>query len=503
MNEENQLVTDAIIAGAGNDDKPSKLVQTVEFTDIGPCKKHIKVSVDRADIDRRLNDKFSELVSDAPVAGFRPGKAPRRIIERRFKKDVDDQVRSELLLQSLEQLAEDHDVAPLSAPNIDPSKIDIPKDGPMVYEFDVEVRPQFDLPDYKGLKIKKPVKDFTDADVDFEERRLLEPHGQMIPKPEGAGGAAATVEVGDTIIADVTTTAEGKMVRELKEVRLRVEPRLVFKDGVADKFGEQLKGAKAGESRVVDVILSDAVSDGALRGTTLQATFDIKDIKTLRLPEVTHELAHQWGVHSHEQLRELIRVTLGRRLEYQQRQSARQQVMQHIAAAASWDLPQDLLRRQARSALNRQVMEMRSSGIPEDEIVGRARMLQQDILQNTAMALKEHFVLQKLAEVEKIEIGEDDINDEIERIAAQYDEAPRRVRARLEKEDMLDALAAEIVERKALDLILASAEYEEVPLDAAASASHASLEEQTVPGEMQDPMKAPAEETAAAESPAN
>jgi len=477
-------------------EKPAKLTQSVEFTDVGPCKKHIKVTVERDDIDRRLNEKFSELVSDAPVAGFRPGKAPRRIIERRFKKDVDDQVRAEILLQSLEQLAEEHDVAPLSAPDIDPTKITIPSEGPLVYEFDVEVRPQFDLPDFKGLKLKRPVKTFTDEDVVREERRLLEPHGQLIPKPEGAGGAAAVVALDDTIEADVTTRLDGKVIREVKELRLRVEPRLVFKDGVASKFGEQIKGAKAGDSRVVDITLSEAVADPALAGKTLQATFDVKDVKTYRLPEVTHELCHQFGVHSQEQLRELIRVVLQRRLEYQQRQSARQQVLQHIASASSWDLPQDLLKRQARSAFNRRIMEMRSAGISEQEIVGRARMLQQDVVQNTALALKEHFVLQKLAEVEKIEVNDDDLNDEIERIANQYDEAPRRVRARLEKEDMLDALAAEIVERKALDLILGGAEYEDVPLDLTESADMTSIEEQAVPGEMQDPTAPPPAEEA-------
>jgi trigger factor len=97
-------------------------------------------------------------------------------------------------------------------------------------------------------------------------------------------------------------------------------------------------------------------------------------------------------------------------------------------------------------------------------------------------------VLQKIAEVEKIEVDEDDLNDEIERIAAQNDESPRRVRARLEKDEMLDALAAEMIERKALDLILDSAEYEDVPLDREEEpAPLATVDAQAVPGQMHDP----------------
>jgi trigger factor len=178
-------------------------------------------------------------------------------------------------------------------------------------------------------------------------------------------------------------------------------------------------------------------------------------------------------------------------------------VIEHINAAATWDLPIDLLRRQAHKAMARKIMEMKSDGISEEEIQGRRRLLEQDILQSTALALKEHFVLQKIAEVEKIDVSDDDLNDEIERLAEQDGESPRRVRARLEREDLLDALAAEMIERKALDLILDSAEYEEVRLGQEDQPHVSTVEAQAVPGEIQDPTAEPpaAEETPAAPNP--
>jgi len=470
---------------ANGSETPPKLKQTVELKDIGPCKKHIKVTVDRGDLDKKLQEKFKGLVVDSNVAGFRPGKAPRKIVEKRYHKEVSDQVKAEVLLQSLEQLAEEHDVAPLSAPDIDPFKIELPKEGPLVYEFEVEVRPQFDLPNYKGLKIRRPVHIYTEEEVAQEKRRLLAPHGQVVPKENG------TVEVGDIITTDIISRDGDRVLNELKELTIRVEPRLAFKDGVAEHFGDQLKGAKEGDKRVVDLTLSSSVSDDSLRGITVKATFEIKDVKTLRLPELTHEFLHEFGVHTEEQLDELVRVILQRRLEYQQRQSAREQVLSHIAAASSWQLPEDLLARQARKSLARRIMEMRSEGISEEEIQGRQRILQQDILRTTALALKEHFVLQKIAEVEKIDVDEDDLSDEIDRIADQYQDSPRRVRARLEKEDMMEALAAELIEHKALDLILESAEYEDVPLDMKKDTAVGTIEEQGVTGEMQDPTAPP------------
>ncbi len=473
-------------AGEAKDKEPAKLHQTVEIKDVGPCKKHIKVTIERKDIDDRFGEKFSELTADATVSGFRPGKAPRKIIERRFQREVGDQVKTEVLLASLQQLAEDHDIAPLSQPDLDPDGIEMPNDGPLVYEFEVEVRPQFDLPNYKGLKLRRLVHTFTDDDVAQEERRLLAPHGQVVPKPEG------NAQIGDILTADVTTRDGDRVISTIQEAQFRVDKKLAFKDAVAPRFADQVKTANAGEKRVVEIQVSTAAADAGLRGKTVQATFEIKDVKTLRLPELTHEFLHEFGVHSADELHELIRAILQRRLEYTQRQGAREQVLAHIAAAATWELPQDLLMRQARTAMARRIMEMRTDGISEQEIAQRQRLLQQDILRTTELALKEHFVLQKIAETEEIEINEDDLNEEIERLADQAEESPRRVRARMEKEDLMDALAAEMIERKALDLILDSAEYEEAPLHDDAPAV-STVEAQTVPGEMHDPAAPPAE----------
>jgi trigger factor len=465
---------------------PVKLQQHVEIRDIGPCKKHIKVTVERKDIDDRFSEKISELVADANVSGFRPGKAPRRIVERRFHREVADQVKSEVLLASLQQLAEDHDIAPLSAPNIDPSNIELPRQGPLVYEFEVEVRPHFDLPNYKGLKIRRPVHTFTDEEVAQEERRLLTPYGQIVPKPEG------DAQIGDLVIVDAVIKAGDHAIGQLNEATLRVNKQLAFKDGIADNFAEQIKGAKAGDVREVDIKLSSAAADPSLRGQMVKAIMTIKDVKKVILPELTPEFLNTtFGIKSPEQLRELIQVVLQRRLEYQQRQAARKQVLAQITAASTWELPPDLLRRQAHRAMARKIMEMRADGISDEEIQARRRLLEQDILQSTAQALKEHFVLQKIAEVEKIDITDEDLNEEIERIAEQEGESPRRVRARLEREDLLDALAAEMIERAALDLILNNAEYEDVPLGQEDQPAVSMIEAQAIPGEIHDPTAEP------------
>src|SRR5262245_9542487 len=127
VTEETQDETSTAVAEEASPDgqeKPKKLNQQVTMSDAGPCRKHIKVVIPRTDIDERINEKFNGMMTEAVVPGYRPGKAPRKLIERRFHKEVTEQLKGEMLLQSLEQLAEDNKLNPIAQPNIDPFKIE-------------------------------------------------------------------------------------------------------------------------------------------------------------------------------------------------------------------------------------------------------------------------------------------------------------------------------------------------------------------------------------------
>ncbi len=321
----------------------------------------------------------------------------------------------------------------------------MPESGPFIYEFNIEVRPEFDLPPYKGLKIRRPTHTFNDADVEKTSKRLLEPYGKVVPKP-GTNAAAA---LDDLVVADVTIVRDGKDLNTIEDVTVKVEKRLALADGVAEDFGKQISGAKAGDSRNVEITLSQEIANESFRGQKVQAAFKVKAVNVIEQPELTPEVLAAFGVRSEEQFQELVRSRLDRQLEYQQRQIARSEVLKTLASNANWELPQDLLRRQARRTLARRVMEMRQSGMTDDQIAGRQRVLQNDVIRTTASALKEHFVLQKIAELEKIEIEDIDIENEIEAISERSGESYRKVKARLEKDDLIEALATELLERKA------------------------------------------------------
>jgi trigger factor len=471
---------DTIAAMTGD----TKLKQDVEISDAGPCRKKVKIRIDREVIDGRFKEKYDEIAKDRSMAipGFRPGKAPRDFLIKKFKSHVKEEVRREVLMASLQQLAEDSTIAPLAPPDLKADQLELPETGPFVYEFEVEVRPEFTLPDMNGIKIRKPVREFGEADIAEQQKYLLERNGQVVPK-DGA------VELNDLIVVDMVTFDGDKELNKAPNMKLRVEPKLVLADGAGEEFGNKMVGAKIGDTRTVDIKLAEVVSDQGLKGKVVQGKFTVKEVNRVEIPEMTPELLAGFGVRNEEQLQELIEAGLRRNLEYQQRQTARSQILSFVMDKVKFDLPQNMIVNQARRTLQRKVMEMRGAGFSDEKIGSQIQLLEQNAIQTTAIALMEHFILQKVAEDHKIEIEDSEIDDEIRRIAESRGESFRKLKAQYEREEAIEAVATEILEAKALDIILKNAVYEEYDQKAEESTAQnvASTGAQVVPGEMVAP----------------
>jgi trigger factor len=436
-------------------DAPYRLSLNVDITDCGPCRKHVRVKVPRTDVDHFLNQTVKEMVTKAAVPGFRTGHVPRRLVVKKYKKEVSDDVKQRLLLQSLEQLAEENNLDAINTPDLDVLKLELPDEGDFEYEFDVEVRPQFDLPNYKGLKLKRPVRQITDADVEAHIKKYLAQFGQLAPH-EGAA------ENGDFLTVNVTFARGGNFVGQINEQIIRVRPVLRFQDAEIQKFDELVVGVKAGESRQTHTTVSMEASKLELRGETVQVTFDVLDVKRMRLPDLDEEFLKDLGVESEVKLRENVKAVLDRQVTYDQRQSARRQVLDQITESANWDLPESMVRRQVENAMRREILEMQQAGFTNQEIRAKENELRQHQVSITRQALKEHFVLDKIAEAEKLEVTPMDIEMEISFMAMQQGESPRKIRSYLEKRDLMGNLEAQIMERKAIDIVLDRAEYEDV-----------------------------------------
>jgi trigger factor len=171
------------------------------------------------------------------------------------------------------------------------------------------------------------------------------------------------------------------------------------------------------------------------------------------------------GFADEDEVLEAVRDELENQLGYFQQRRIRQQISSQLVRDANWDLPEDLLRRQYSRELQRSILELRSRGFSEADIRLHQNQIRQNSMQATAAALKEHFIFERIAEEEKIDAEDADYDAEIRSIAAQSEDSPRRVRARLEKRNQMDALRNQIIERKAIDLIASHAHISDVPFE--------------------------------------
>ena len=432
-----------------------KMSLDVEITESGPCLRHVVVKVPRADIDAVHDVAVGELSDSAEVPGFRKGHVPAGLIAKRFRRELADEVKQKLLVGSLEQLAEDHDLEPINEPNLDVDMIEIPEEGDFEYEFDVEVRPEFDLPDYKGLTIDRPVQEVTDEDVDAYLQQFLLQYAHF----HDHDGPA---ENGDTVVADLAFTHGGETVRTIEEAMLELRSLLRFQDAELEGFDELMAGVAAGEERTGEITVAAEADNVAMRGETLGVTFSVTAVKKTHLPELDAEFLDRLGVEDEDALKDALRGTLERQSEFGQRQNTRGQVLERITESADWDLPEELVPKQTENALRREILEMQQAGFTPQEIQARENEIRQHAISTTRQAIKEHFVLDRIAEEEELEVDGSDLDTEIQLMAMQSGENPRRLRARLIKSGMIENLEAQVRERKSIEVILEHAEFNDV-----------------------------------------
>jgi trigger factor len=447
------------VASPTGEDEARPLDLEVSIEEVSTCQRRVKVTVPRADIDRYRDDAIGELMPSALLPGFRPGRAPRRLVSSRFKSELADQIRSKLVTAAMTQVSESGKLAPISEPDLDLAAVVLPEDGPLTFEFSIEVRPEFELPKWKGLSITRPAREIGAADVDEALGNILRERGRYVPS---AGVPAA----GDLIVTNVRFTHGDELLSEARDMEIVVRPKLSFADGELEGFDALVAKAKPGDTVTATVRVSDEAAVEALRGQEVAVAIEVLDVKKHELPALTPTaLEELGGFESEEALRAAVTRQLEGQLEWHRRKQVRQQVAAALTASASWDLPPDLLRRQAQRELERAILELRRSGFDDDSIRRHVNELRQTVLASTARALKEHFILERIAEEQGVADGPADYDAEIRAIASQSGESPRRVRASLERRGLMDVLRNQIIERKTVDLITSEAKFKDVPFE--------------------------------------
>ncbi|MEM9913329.1 MAG: trigger factor [Planctomycetota bacterium] len=457
------------------DDQETKPEQTVKVEDAGPALKRLTIELPESRIKDKIEDSFVQLSNDAVLPGFRKGRAPRRLLEKRFAESVQGDVKNQLLSESYHQALEEEGLDVIGEPDVkDAEDIEVPESGPLSYVVEVEVTPDFELPKFDGIKVEKKTFDVTDVDVDTEMEQYRERYGQMSAVED------ATVAEGDYVQSDVKVLAgedagdDAEILHEHPGAYTLVHGEDKDHKGhvagiLIEDLGKQLAAKKVGDTVSISMTGPDGHENEAIKGQPVTVQMAITHVHRLA-PASIEDLLPQFGMQTEDELKERVKTMLEQRNEQTQQADMHKQVTEQIVDAVELDLPEGLKGRQIERALQRQQMELLYSGKQPEEIEEELAEARTQGEAEAVKQLKTFFVLDKAAKELEVEVAENEINGRISMMAMQQQRRPEKLRNEMRQRGELEQLYLSIREQKTLDKIIEQATVTEVAGEAEAEA---------------------------------
>lgn len=446
--------------------------QTVNVEDLGPARKLITIELPESRIKDKIEATYAQLRNDAVIPGFRRGRAPRRLIERRFASSIKDDVKGQIISEAYSQAIEDHSFDVLGEPDVkDIETLELPESGPLTLKVEIEVAPKVELPAFDSLEVTKTVKQVTDADVDKEIERLAERFGKM----QAAEGAK--VEAGDFVQADVKVLA-GENAGDDAEVLDSRDGAYILVPGedrefrghaggiIVDDLGKQLDGKTAGDVLKISMTGPSGHENEKIKGQPITLKIDLKQVERLE-PATTEQIVEQTGLESEEDLKTRIKEMLEERLGQEQQADLNSQITDQLAEKVELELPEGLTGRQTERVLRRQRLELMYQGTSEQDIEEKLAEMRSGSEEEARRQLKMFFIIDQAAKDLEIEVGEGEINGQIAMMAMQQGRRPEKLRQQMMQRGELEQLYLQIREQKTLAAIVEKAKVNEVEGEAA------------------------------------
>ncbi len=436
--------------------KSEEIKNIVKIEDAGPCKKKVSVEVLQEKIKEALSEEYKELKHGAEVPGFRKGRAPMRLLEKKFGSDITKQVKLKLLAEASESAVSDNEIDVLGDPDIKYDEIELPDEGSMKFDFEVEVRPEFELPSLEGIAVDKPKIEIGDDEINEQIASICKRAGVWEPKD-------GSVEDDDQVVADVLMDIEGVEEDDKRENIEITSSANGFVGGVpVEKLNELLAGAKAGDEKKTKVDVPATFYNEQLRGKSIEITIDIKDVKQLVPAELNEEFFTRIGVDDADELKDRISEQLEQQADSQAKQQMAEQIHEYLRKNVELDLPESIVADQSTRILQRQYSNMLMQGMEREQMDQQMGQLRSSSEDEARQQLKTFFVMDKVAENFKVEVTDEEVNSRIAQVAAMQGRRPEKMREELARDGSLAQFSLEIREQKCIEKMLETAEITEV-----------------------------------------
>ena len=435
----------------------------VEVESLPNCLASVKVEVPSDKVVATQTRIAAGYKNQARIPGYRPGKAPQSVIDKKFQKEIKEELTKQLVDEGFRQAIEKEKLKVLSVSDV--QDVEFHDDKSLSFTATIITQPIFELPDYKGLNVQVPPAGVQDGDVDRALQNLREQHAEYVDV-SGRGS-----EMNDFAVIDYTGTVDGKSVAEVAPKAGRA---LAGNTGFWIKMGpdsffrgfcDHLVGAQIDETRKFAIDVPADFPATEVAGLKIDFEVTLKGIKSQALPELNDALASKViPDHSYEQLVDLLKEEIASQRANEVERLKRDQVVENLLAKVECELPQDMVQNETRRIMAEIVQQNQKRGISDEEL----KQNEKDIVVQAGTAarnrLKGAFILTRIAEKEEIRINRNEVDSRVEQMAEKYRVTPKKMQNELQKRGGFGGLQEDILMGKVIDFLVANATVQEVAI---------------------------------------
>ena len=421
----------------------------VSVETLAPCKKLVRVELDATAVDSAFDAITKDYQKKAALPGFRPGKAPRDMVAKKFAADIKDEAKRKLIGDNYRKAIDEQKLKVISQPDIE--EIQFERGQPLIFAATVETAPEFELPDYKGLPASVETKTVTDEDVSRALDMLRGHHAKY-------DTVARPLASGDIAVVNYNGTCEGKVITELAPTAKGLTEQKSFwvettGTDFIPGFAEQLLGANAGDKRTVTVDFPADFVTRELQGKQGVYEVELLEVKEKTLPPLDEELAKKFGAESLEKLTAGVRTDLENEMKFSKSKSIRNQAVQALLAKVQFDLPETAVANETRNVVYDLVRQNTQRGLTREVIEEQKETIYHAAANSAKERVKFAFLVGRIADQEKLQVAQEEVIRRAQQLAQMYQMPFDQFVKDLQKRNAVNELYEQVLHEKVLELL--------------------------------------------------
>jgi trigger factor len=419
--------------------------------DLSPVVKKVSVELTPDRVKDALETAYTSVSRTVKLKGYRQGHVPRRLVERYFGDDVKKDVAQKLVTGSIHEALAEHKLDPVAPPRVENGSVEPGR--PFKYTATVEVRPRVEPKDYEGLTVPPVDAQVTDAQVEDRIEEMRSNQAMFVPV-EGREVAQA----GDFVSADYDGTMEGAPLQGAKREGVLLE---VVPGSMLDNKAEALAGAKVGETREIAANFPDDYGAEQLRGKEVRFQVQVKGLKKREVPALDDAFVQDLGGEAKTlaELRASIRAEMEKQTRERAENSQREKLIEALVTKNPIEAPPALVERNVDAMLQGMLEGFMRRGIDPRQLGLNLDRMRDELRQRALLEVKGYLLLEAIAEKEKIEVSDEDVDKHFEKISADVKQPAEKIRAAFRREQSIDSLKSRLRQDKALAFLLSKANF--------------------------------------------